>query len=183
MQGASPLASPRLRRKVCRSNLRLAVPSRNTGRAPPLSCQKVSASYREWAAQPRRVGNRGEMELSVADATAAFEMVPSPGAGQGYAAGGKPPPGTANRPASPPKKTEPSTAPVPVFYHYPNSKKFLGSWGILSGSLQTVSPPVTSAGRAPYTCRRRHPTRSRSAWRGGAGQRSCRAGHRARGRR
>ncbi|PWM36291.1 MAG: hypothetical protein DBX65_03560, partial [Oscillospiraceae bacterium] len=41
-------------------------------------------------------GGPGEMELSVADATAAFEMVLSPGAGRTSVAGVQPPPGTAN---------------------------------------------------------------------------------------
>ena len=37
-------------------------------------------------------GGPGEMELSVANATAAFEMVLSPGAGRSSAAGGNCPP-------------------------------------------------------------------------------------------
>ena len=37
-------------------------------------------------------GGPGEMELSVANATAAFEMVLSPGAGRASAAGKLPPP-------------------------------------------------------------------------------------------
>ena len=41
------------------------------------------------------------MELSVADATAAFEMVLSPGAGIASVAGGKPPAGCVIRPSSP----------------------------------------------------------------------------------
>ena len=44
-------------------------------------------------------GGPGEMELSVADATAAFEMVLSPGAGIASAAGVQPPTGGEARPA------------------------------------------------------------------------------------
>ncbi len=49
--------------------------------------------------QPRR-GGPGEMELSVADATAAFEMVPSPGAGRANNAGGKHSSGTGTPPGT-----------------------------------------------------------------------------------
>ena len=43
-------------------------------------------------------GGPGEMELSVANATAAFEMVLSPGAGRTSAAGVQPPSGCRQRP-------------------------------------------------------------------------------------
>ena len=43
-------------------------------------------------------GGPGEMELSVANATAAFEMVLSPGAGRASAAGVQPPAGCRQRP-------------------------------------------------------------------------------------
>ena len=39
---------------------------------------------------------------------------------------------------------------------------------------------LTSADRAPYTCRRKHPRRNRSAWSGGAGRQSCPGVRRAR---
>ena len=39
---------------------------------------------------------------------------------------------------------------------------------------------LTFADRAPYTCRRRHPRRNRSAWSGGAGRQSCPGVRRAR---
>ena len=72
---------------------------RYAGEIPPLAILKIIGSYREGGGQPRREGNRGEMEPSVAEATAALEMVLSPRGGVRISCRGQLPSDAASLPA------------------------------------------------------------------------------------
>ena len=96
LQGASPLATLRLYRERHCVPDSLRYPKTHAGsgtgsrylpgyrRRRPFRYKKVSASFREGAAKERGTGGDGTIRRY---ATAAFEMVPSPGAGQRYATG------------------------------------------------------------------------------------------------
>ena len=88
MQGASPLASPRLNPRgtgsTCHSGTRrLCLWLRQLGAKP------IEPPFYWQCRQPRREGDRGRWNYP-SQATAAFEMVLSPGAGRISAAGGLP---------------------------------------------------------------------------------------------
>ena len=150
LPGASPPAPPRPRRerRGIPDSLRYLKTHAGSGtgsrylpgnrRRRPFRYKKVFASFREGAAKER--GDRGR-------GTSAFEMIPSPGAGQRYATGAgvrksyKCPSNTGGA------RNQVSAAPCAKSI----SEKFLGVWGLLSRSPQRF-PRSSSSLIPPKLC-------------------------------